>query len=339
MTDTQNQTVPTPEQESAVEVKTVTVKRSGAGVGFLFLLLVATWAVVAYGGNYLWERYEALQAQLSELTASPASSSSGEGEQAAATQSLVERVNVLEAQLTSLNTNIASVAGATPVGAEQISQEINKNTTIAELKAKVEKLEGRVSSVDKAVVANTRRSNLSSLVVAVSDLRENVNKGKPFSEQLASVEVLGESNPFVKTNARVLGKFAEGGVENIDQLKERFNREIIPLANHAKPDNAEEKTTTIGSLITSLSGVVKVRKVGEDTKGTTSEDIIARAEAKLRKNDLSAAVQELRNLQGESAAKAADWIKAANNYFVAQNAVNTLYTNVLKGSNIEEPGV
>lgn len=332
MTDTPNQPIPTA-QEPVVEVKTVTVKKSKAGVGFLFLLLVATWAAVAYAGNYLWERYDALQAEVSALTSGPANTN----EQASAAQSLADRVNVLEAQLTSLNTNIASVAGATPVGPEQITQEISKNATVAELQQKVKKIEAKLSTVDEAVATNTRRSTLSSLVVAVSDLRENVNKGKPFSEELASVEVLGDKNPFVKTNARVLGKFAESGVENVDQLKERFNREIIPLANHVKLENAE-KTNTITSLFSSLSGVVKVRKVGENTQGTTAEDIIARAEAKLRKNDLAGAVQELRNLQGDSAAKSADWIKAANNYFAAQTAVNTLYTNVIKGSNIEEPG-
>jgi hypothetical protein len=165
----------------------------------------------------------------------------------------------------------------------------------------------RVASADRAV----------RLAVVAGALREAVERGAPFTAELAAAKALGAD----AASLAPLEGFAAAGVPSAEALARDFDRDEPAMSAAAAP--ASHDGGILGRLQANAERLVRVRPVG-DTPGDDPAAALARAGAKAHRGDIAGALAEVERLPDPVKAPAADWIKAAKARTAALEAARQL---------------
>jgi len=220
---------------------------------------------------------------------------------------LTERIVRLEAILGQLQTSLSQrPAAATPAAVEAMEKRLGA-------------LEDRLGTI----AANTRASfapALAAEIVALGALRDALSSGSSFATELAAVRALfGERAAKLQS----LEAVADKGLPATAELSRRFAQIAPAIAREPEPDG-----DYLSRLMTSASRLVEVRPVGE-AKGESAGAIVARAESRLRHNDLAGALAEAERLPPAAKTVAAEWIAAAKQRRDAEVLVKSLMAESL----------
>ncbi|MEM1410492.1 MAG: mitofilin family membrane protein, partial [Pseudomonadota bacterium] len=178
----------------------------------------------------------------------------------------------------------------------------------------------RLSALDARIndlqISGVELAKQRTLLVAVTELGDNIDSGRPFSRQLNAVEsIIGGGTEL--SNLRV---FAQQGLPTTDNLRSSFDEAARAALAGSKRDDAE---TAIDKFAANLSGLFSVRPTG-DVEGDSPGAVIARADTHLTNGDVAAATQELSALEGSAAEAFKGWIAAAEARAIASRGLAAL---------------
>lgn len=159
------------------------------------------------------------------------------------------------------------------------------------------------------------------LVLAAGQLREALSRPGPFTEPLSALRALAEGDAVVARTVSTLEPLAAKGVVTRQMLADRFDamaRKVIQASV------ASENPGWVDKALARLAGVVTVRPTGENVEGNSAPAVLARAEARIKSDDLAAAVKELETLSGAAATAAASWLSDARTRLEADRAAAAL---------------
>jgi len=156
-------------------------------------------------------------------------------------------------------------------------------------------------------------------VILIHQLQDAVRAGKPFSAELAALTRL---RPDLTEILAPLDGPGAVGVATLEQLQDQFRSAIHPTLTPAGER----------SLNNNIRSLVKIRKIGDDQKGTDDEAIIARAEARLAAGDIPSALTESENLSPKAARNFAAWQERAKTKLESEAILTKLQANITSGS-------
>lgn len=304
-----------------IEYDKVTKKTVSISNILLLSLLAATWVAIGIVAQYSYNKNEALQASLDGVAAQFSAPATPVSENNEDLDRLSERVSTLEQQVGSLQIAADTLSPPAPTSepTPAISQEAPASSgAILQLQTKVANLERAVAASYTSLSKDIVRSRRSSLVITAALLREKVLSGTPYLKELATINSLGKEDDSIKTYIRRLTPAAQQGILTQEQLQAQFNTLLPDLLK------TPQENTVIGKLKESVSDMITVRRVGDDVEGNTTEAIIARAEAYLKKQQLAAAVHELEQLQDDTAEQVKPWLIQAQLRLNSEQTVNEL---------------
>jgi hypothetical protein len=188
-----------------------------------------------------------------------------------------------------------------------------------------EKFQQQVKSVEslKARLLEMQAGNARQLtsVTAFSIMKEAAMRGEPFEYEFRQVAALA-NNPQQKAHLAALEPYAEKGIGNMQELKSQFDS-TLPKA--LAPERKAH------SLATSLSSLIQIRREGEQQQGMDDESVLARAEAKIHRDEVAAAIKEMKALSPPAADVFSGWLQKAQFYMDGRNALDALQLALLKG--------
>lgn len=185
------------------------------------------------------------------------------------------------------------------------------NVTVAGLAARVAELE--------AAAPPAGLPQRISLSLALRELERALAGSGPFVIELQAVEKLAQLAADDPALAG-LRTHATTGIDSQPTLAAQF----APVASAVvRADAAERQAEAGGRLYAWISSLITIRPVGERA-GDDAPAIVARAEARLARGDLEAAVRELEGLRGGAALAAAEWLGRARARLDAGQALAAL---------------
>ena len=229
-----------------------------------------------------------------------------------AEQGLSFRLAKIEDQIT----NIINIDNARNQNSNQTDNsefQFAQNLSIAE--KRINKLEELISEINS--------SNHGTLVIAISQLQNQMITSKSFYNYLAAINKIIEKNNIKDIELISVLRALElmsNGVPTFQDLKEDF---IILAEEVVANSYLEIDDSWLSKLRYSLSNAIKVRRVG-DVKGNNIEARIARAELHLSNDDLKGAIEEMAKLEGSSAEKVFIWLSSAKSRLQADSLSEAL---------------
>ena len=252
----------------------------------------------------------------------------GNGEAAAGLAALAQRIDALEQRPAAAapDTGVADAQKALADRLAALEQKVSAaagNAQAAqELRGEVDSLKQQVTSVNQAVTQRQDAATAAqALVLAAGQLRASLSGGQPFQQDLQAVRALNIADAGVTQPLDAVAPYAAKGIPTRAQLTDRFE----PLAGEiVRADIRGEGNGWIDSAVGKLSTLVTVRREGGGVVGTTSDAVVARAEAALSEGNLAKAVEELSTLQGPAAQTAGPWLADAKARLAADQAARQL---------------
>ena len=185
----------------------------------------------------------------------------------------------------------------------------------------VQALEGRVASVE-AHPAGNESGKLSAIILAVSELRDAVHRGRPYVTELEAVKVAAGNGPPIRAALISLDKNAAEGIGTLSSLREAFSKlaSTIVAADRDAPD-AGWMDRALGRI----SSLVKFRRIDGSSEAASTEFLVSRAEKHLATGDLAAAVSAIKQLDDAAKATASTWLSRAMARLSAEQSLASLH--------------
>ncbi|MDQ2953518.1 MAG: hypothetical protein M3R18_01085 [Pseudomonadota bacterium] len=230
----------------------------------------------------------------------------------AADPAFAGRIGAAENQAKSIAEELASLKGrvdeiASLARAAQSRADAAASGTEAGVTNRIATLEQTVKANEAELIkrgSGAADDRVSRLAVAASALREAVERGDPFTAELAAAKSLAPDRP----GLTMLEPFASGGIPHTHALARELSS-LVPVLFSAASDS-----TRAGGFLEKLQAnaarLVRVRPVGE-APGDDPVTVIARIEAKAARSDVDGALEELGKLPPAIRAPAEMWIKKA----------------------------
>lgn len=289
----------TPPTES-VPTRRRSIKASLKGLFFTLMVLSALW----FGLRYV----------LTPLVTSRLDTSAPTAE-----NNVEERIKALEEKVSALEKQTPPSVDIAPLEARIAALETAPKTVVNEAVPVINHEEIDALKTELEKLKSTDHGYVRSLIL-ISQLQDAMRAGRPFASELSALALL---RPDMKETLTPLTQESSTGVATLTQLQEQFSHTITP----ALTQNDGEK-----SLAQNLRSLVKIRKIGEAQKGTDDQAVIARAEAKLAKGDVAAALQETSTLSPRALQNFAPWQERAKAHLAAQAAMAALQNQLAAGA-------
>lgn len=279
----------------------------------MFLLMILS-AVLGAGITTYWtspaenNRLTQAETRIAELQATAGANNNLRSD----LNALAENLGEVETRVENLeNAPVTPGAPATPGAADprigQLSARLNalENAVPAGLAARLTDLEQTNSNSDMLVRAGR--------ILALGDLSRAASGSGPFAVELAAaIATVPEQSLFDGFRAH-----ADEGAPISAQLIARFPEAARQALASERADAAEN---ILARLWNNIAGLISIRRVG-DIEGNDSGARLARAEAALGREDLAAAVNEVRGLQGTAAQSMGAWLEGAEARLEIDNAI------------------
>jgi hypothetical protein len=182
-------------------------------------------------------------------------------------------------------------------------------------------LQGRVARLESESSGEALRRAGS--VLALATLARAAGEARPFKPQLDAMAALSPGDPAVKA----LALYADVGVPTMAMLAARFPG-AASIALDAERV-AARGNGLLARLWSSITGLIRVRRIG-DVTGATTADKLARAEADLSRGDLYGAIMETRSVAGPAALELKAWLLDAQNRAAIDGAIGDMEKRVVE---------
>lgn len=183
------------------------------------------------------------------------------------------------------------------------------------LVARIKALEQEIAAIGEERAARLGRQV--GLALAVGQLRDAVNRGRPFAAEFQALEKIGENDSSALTALRPL---AERGVATVADLNARFRAVARAVARAGAGDPDPPWWKRAWQRVTDL---VSIRRVGVVT-GAEADAVAARAEVRMAAGDVAGALAELAALSGGALLAAEAWSEDASQHVAAMEAIEAL---------------
>ena len=189
----------------------------------------------------------------------------------------------------------------------------------------VQALEGRVASVEARPVGN-ESGKLSMIILAVSELRDAVHRGRPYVTELEAVKAAAGNGPPIRAALKSLDKNAAEGIGTLSSLREAFSKlaNTIVAVDRYAPD-AGWMDRALGRI----SSLVKFRRTDGSSEAASTEFLVSRAEKHLATGDLAAAVNTIKQLDDAAKATASTWLSSAMARLSAEQSLASLHAHAV----------
>ena len=317
-----------PIDETESSAKRPARERGGAATAWLVLILVLVVALV--GSSPYWAPSLAALLPWGPPTSNEAFAQldQRQGEIARRQVTIDQRMTKLEDQLRAVGATAGSVKeldqrvaaleqrprGEDPARLTALQQDLQK------LAAAHEETGERVAKIEARRGADQRGEE--ALLLALGQLRSQVQGSQPYAAALGAVEALGRSQPEVHDSLEPLAASATSGIPSLAELRQRFEREVGPGLMRAAPTGDGWGEQIMGRL----RSLVVVRRVGSNAAGASDpvEGGVARAEAALTSGDLAGAVKVVEPLPNAAAEPAKSWLADARRRLAAEQGLTRL---------------
>jgi hypothetical protein len=321
-----------PIDEAESQTKKPARERGGNPTAWLALILVLVVALV--GSSPYWA--PGLAALLPWGPRSPDQAfdqlDQRQGEIARRQVTIDQHLTKLEDQIRALNATAGAVKdleqrlaaleqqprGEDPQRLSALQQEMQK------LAAAHEATGERVAKIEQRRNAAAGERGEEALLLALGQLRGQVQGSQPFAAELGAVMALGRNRPEVRDNLAPLSASAATGIPSLTTLSQRFEHDVAPaLLRSATPASDGGWGAQILNRLRSL---VVVRRVGSDANsaGDPVESGVAHAETALAAGDLAGAVKAVEALPAAKAQPAQSWLADARRRLAAEQGLARL---------------
>lgn len=317
-----------PIDEAESETKKPARERAGNPTAWLTLILVLVLALV--GSSPYWA--PGLATLLPWGPRSPNQAveqlDQRQGEIARRQVTIDQHLTKLEDQIRALNAGAGAVKdldqrmaaleqqprGEDPQRLGTLQQEMQK------LAAAHEATGERIAKIEQRRNAAAGQRGEEALLLAVGQLRGQVQGSQPFTAELGAVMALGHDRPEVRDNLAPLSASAATGIPSLTTLSQRFEHDVAPVLLRTA---APESDGWGAQIMNRLRSLVVVRRVGSDAAGAGDpvESGVARAETALSTSDLAGAVKAVEPLPTAKAQPAQSWLADARRRLAAEQGL------------------
>jgi hypothetical protein len=200
---------------------------------------------------------------------------------------------------------------------------------LSELRQRLEKLAAaeadlasRMQSLEKTARAQAANPTDAGLLVALLQIREAIEAGRPFGAEYNTVAALARDRPDIAKAATPLSDTAKTGVATRTVLAKRLHELAGSIAN-AQPATAESDWGS--AALARLRGLVTVRRIGGSGQ-SGPEAAVRAAEMALASGDLAGAIAALDKLGDAPADAAQTWLRMARQRLAAEEALKQIQT-------------
>ena len=200
---------------------------------------------------------------------------------------------------------------------------------------RIGQLSARLNAIENALPADlaTRLNDLEQTnnsemlvragrILALGDLSRAASGSGPFANELAAaIATMPDQNLF-----DAMRPYADDGAPVAAQLIARFPEAARQALAAERAGSAEN---IFARLWNNITGLISIRRIG-DVEGNDSGARLARAEAALGRDDLSAAVSEVRGLQGTAAQSMSAWLGDAQARLEIENAIAGINARIVQ---------
>jgi hypothetical protein len=257
-----------------------------------------------------------------------AESSQQQGDLAARTAALEKAVRALHdiaPRLAKLESSASTQArGGETLDARLAAAEAALEQRLGELGRRIDAINDRLADTEQRAVSNERAVDASGavdravrLAVLAAALNAQVERGGPFTLELAAVRPLVAD----KMQLAPLESVAATGVATAAQLASELASLMPAILSTVAP--LSEDDGLLNRLQASAERFVRIRPVTA-VAGDDPRSIAARVETKAAQSDIQGALAELAKLPQEGRAPAAEWIKKAEKRVAAIEASRQL---------------
>jgi len=320
-----------PIDEAESQTKTPARERNGNPTAWLALILAVVVALV--GSSPYWA--PSLAALLPWGPRSPNEAfeqlDQRQGEIARRQVTIDQHLTKLEDQIRTLNAGAGAVKdldqrvaaleqqprGEDPQRLSALQQQMQK------LAAAHEATGERVAKIEQRRDAAAGERGEEALLLALGQLRGQVQGSQPFAAELGSVMALGRNRPEVRDDLAPLSASAATGIPSLTTLSQRFERDVAPALMRS---TAPESDGWGAQIMNRLRSLVVVRRVGSDAAGAGDpvESGVAHAETALATGDLAGAVKAVERLPTAKAQPAQAWLADARRRLAAEQGLTRL---------------
>lgn len=254
-------------------------------------------------------RIDALTKRLADLEARPAPTPVNAPESAPPPAELLARLDAVEKAATALRADLDTLRAQeqqTAAAIDEVKAAPREAAAAPDLSPLTARL-GQLETATRALSADaTRQRALADdkplrRIVAVTVLDRLVRQGDSYATALAATKPLSPQPDALAP----LERFAASGVPSANAL----SKELLALieANAPAAPSPPEATGVVDRLLSGAARLVRIRRAGRST-GEGQGDIVERAAAAARRDDIATARRELATLAGADRAPFQAWI-------------------------------
>ncbi|GLQ05043.1 uroporphyrinogen-III synthase [Sneathiella chinensis] len=199
-------------------------------------------------------------------------------------------------------------------------------------KQQVDSLTGTVASEvarNRDLDANAEEALV---LLALSQMQRQSREDQPF--ETAFTQLIAVAPEALQQDLAPLAGIAKTGARTQRDLTKEFADIATDITQAARLPSSD---TWYGKTLHRVASAVKFRRV-DDLEGTAVDAIVARAEEKLKANDLAGATAEIRALDGEAAKVAASWLEQASQRVTLDQAIDQMLVKTANAAVTDKTG-
>jgi hypothetical protein len=233
-------------------------------------------------------------------------------EQALSAQPATESSEAAKAALATLDRELASIrteAGRLGQRLDTVAGDVDlrlktfaRAADLAPLQAKVTDVERQLQSVLSSEAERGANSTRALLSLELAGLKRVMDRGEPFTNELAAVKRAAGD----KLDLKPLERYMRDGVPTTADIAKSF-RKVSDAMLDAEAEPAD--ATLMQRLLTSARSIVRVRKAGHSPDDTSVEAVVARMDAALKEGRLAEVLAQGRMLPPKAALAGEDWLR------------------------------
>lgn len=237
--------------------------------------------------------------------------SSLQADQERTTKSLAD----LKSEATALNADLGALRQRLQTEVQTVLRPGDLKESLSPLSARLAGLEQGIKDIVSREGTYQKSSEHALLALELANLRRAVEAGGAYADELSNVN--RSAGGQLKLTA--LDRFKNSGVPTLRELSAEFGKlshRIIAA------DTPPEAGTLIDRFLTGAKSVVRIRRVGDNVEGNSTEAIVARMEAALEKGNLEQVLEEGRSLSERNRIPAArEWLEKVEARVAASTAL------------------
>jgi len=178
-------------------------------------------------------------------------------------------------------------------------------------------------------------NNDAALVLAIQQLRDTFDLGKPFEKNLQTVRVLAQGSIKTISSLTVLSAVAGKGVPTMNMIRDGFDTMVTDVL---KTKGAKPGDDIIDKALLKIRSIVTIRRT--DDRGDDVEQLLNQAENRLQVSDLAGVIQAMEQLNAmlpTTAAASNKWLGDVRMRLGATEALSNLYGYAISKLTITKP--